>query len=103
MYRLVSILAFERTVDTVVWQMLASVICPGMRCSDWFSFLSVSSWGCENLGRNVIGFLCACAGYTIHTIVWATHATLVPVEVRTLSWESSTVHSVAFPGGTPDK
>ncbi|KAK9864786.1 hypothetical protein WJX84_000268 [Apatococcus fuscideae] len=45
--RLTKILALERAMDTIVWQLLASVICPG---------------------------------YTIHTIVWLAHLTLVPVE-----------------------
>lgn len=29
-YRLISLLSFERSLDTVVWQLLASVICPGV-------------------------------------------------------------------------
>ena len=34
--RLVRLLSLERSLDTVVWQMLASVICPGKRCLSAF-------------------------------------------------------------------
>ena len=30
--RLTTLLSFERSLDTVVWQMLASVACPGSQC-----------------------------------------------------------------------
>ena len=70
--RLTRLLALERTLDTLVWQLLASVICPG--------FQQLNEVVMEGASSKVYKSITS-AGYTIHTIVALGHAALRPLEV----------------------
>ena len=59
-HRLTNLLAVERAIDTVVWQLLASVIIPGP-----FPLTLLLAEGKQQLTSD--------AGYTIHTVVAFVH------------------------------
>ena len=57
-FRLVKLLSFERAMDTVVWQLLASVICPGR-----FPVLSAGSQFCTHACKRVNACCCLAHAY----------------------------------------